>query len=672
VTFAVLVALAVLANPLFSRAGVLSLGALSLASWNAAVAEAALDGEALLQSLALESLLVVGWTLVLISIGRALSPRWPASLVRSALVGALVVAGSSFALQGLTPAASASVGVSAGALWLLGEITRDARGIASVARRAWLRFAACAALFLILSAASTFAQFAPLGTAAADSLLFGRALASLAAAPALVLLCARREALSVGVFVSRHALAAALVSAAVLAVALSSALLFYRLLDGSGAAVQLTLSAAIAGSIGALLLVLAGPKRVDWVRVQLSKHFYRFKYDYREEWLRLTNTLASTSGDLTLPKRAIKGLADIVASKAGALFVLDRDSQTYVAAASWNTEIFKPLEEHRRDHLIAFMEKHSWIVDSKEYKTAVPKAALSFLDDFLTRTDRELLVVPLLIGTELFGFVVLERPAALRRLSYEDIDILRTGGREAAGHLGQYYLAQRLAEAKQFEDFGRMTAFLVHDLTNISAQQSLILHNSERHKSNAQFIDDAMRTISGSVDRINRLVALVRSGLRRSEPRPVEAAAVIREAVRLCASYAPHPVVTFADETLLVLIEADRFSHGLAHLIRNSQQAATETGRVTVSLDSEADQAVIKVTDNGSGMSADFVHERLFRPFDSTKPGTALGIGAFQIKDVIKASGGTLNVQTAEGVGSSFIIRLPLLSSKSLASAAEA
>jgi signal transduction histidine kinase len=104
----------------------------------------------------------------------------------------------------------------------------------------------------------------------------------------------------------------------------------------------------------------------------------------------------------------------------------------------------------------------------------------------------------------------------------------------------------------------------------------------------------------------------------------------------------------------------------LAHLVRNSQQAVSAAGGVAISLHREEDCALIEVSDNGAGMSADFVQERLFRPFDSTKNGTGLGIGAFQIRETVKAAGGTLAVQTVEGVGSVFSIRIPLHDTRTL------
>jgi putative PEP-CTERM system histidine kinase len=306
------------------------------------------------------------------------------------------------------------------------------------------------------------------------------------------------------------------------------------------------------------------------------------------------------------------------------------------------------------------MEESAWIVDGAEPRALAAAEAHSFLSDILLSHPGGVLMVPLLLPEHLFGFVVLERPPALGALTYEEIDLLRTAGRQVAGYLGQHFMAARLGEAKQFEAFGKMAAFLVHDLTNISAQQSLIVQNAERHTGNAEFFADAMRTIASSVSRINRLVMLIRSGVEHSDTRAASAAGVVEDALKLCAEYLPRPNVDLSNEKLVIVTDPDRLSHGLAHLIRNSQQAATATGAVSVSLARDAGHAVISVSDNGCGMSDDFVHQRLFRPFESTKGGTALGIGAFQLRDAVRASRGTLGVRTIEGAGSVFSIRIPL------------
>ncbi len=658
--FAALFVLVAGANSVRSRAGLFALGVAAFCLWSVNLAHVSLRAYGLYEYPWFEPLQMIGWASLFGVLVVATSSRASTIAVRSIGVG--VVAAAAIAILsrsgGDVPLRAAAFAISTMGLWIVLELSVD---VTALRQAAWYRFAGCA--FVLLGTTAILAAVPGTSAAVRDALLIARGGAALSLAPLLGMLVVRVNDLEMRAFVSRDALTTAVVGAVALVAVLLPAFLIYRLTSGASAGPR-GLFAALAILLLLPAVLLYSREHATWVRVLLTKHFYRFRYDYRSEWLRLTNTLASSSEDL--PKRAIKALADIVASRAGALFVFEPGSESYVAAASWNTASYAPLQEYPPDDLLAFMAESAWIVDSVEYKVRPASQAPSFLDDVLSRTDKELLVVPLLVHDKLFGFVILERPAGLERLTFEDIDILRTGGREVAGHLSQHYLTQRLAEAKQFEEFGRMTAFLVHDLSNISTQQSLILQNEGRHRNNPEFIADAMRTISRSVERINRLVALVRSGSRPSAPTSGEAASVVADAVRLCAGYSPAPAVELPTEPLRIFAEMDQLSHGLAHLVRNSQQAATAAGAVKVALRREDQCALITVSDNGSGMSADFVQERLFRPFDTTKGGTGLGIGAFQIREIVRRCGGSLNVQTVEGVGSVFSIRIPLYEERAL------
>ena len=60
---------------------------------------------------------------------------------------------------------------------------------------------------------------------------------------------------------------------------------------------------------------------------------------------------------------------------------------------------------------------------------------------------------------------------------------------------------------------------------------------------------------------------------------------------------------------------------------------------------------MLTVSDSGSGMDAQFVRERLFRPFDTTKGARGMGIGAFQIREYMRSLGGDVEVQSAPGKG---------------------
>jgi putative PEP-CTERM system histidine kinase len=267
-----------------------------------------------------------------------------------------------------------------------------------------------------------------------------------------------------------------------------------------------------------------------------------------------------------------------------------------------------------------------------------------------------------LLQGKLFGFVILRKKHKRYRLTYEDIDLLRTSGRQVASYVAQHYVTQRLAEAKQFETYGRMTAFLAHDLKNIIAQQSLLTQNAARHKHNPNFIDDALATIEVSLSRMKRVLNQLRLGTQGTDPQRVNLAETLADAVERCRAFAPSPdfEVEAADAPLVAVADTDRLVFGFANLIRNAQQAATSTGRVRVSLRREQNTALIEIADNGPGMSDSFVRQRLFRPFDSTSPEIGMGIGAYQLRETIRTIGGTVAVQTKEGRGSLFLIRIPL------------
>ena len=657
--FAALAGLLAVSNRLHGRAAVLALGSLGMTAWNAAIVWTSFDTAAPRAIPQLEALQSICWLMLISPLAALLGGQRVRPVLHALAVAAVGVAVVEVLRAEVAPLyVDASVAASFAILWILIETWRAP----GVPHATWARFGVCAGAVLVTNVVIASRAAADPGVAAVWLSLRAPFMGALP--PLLAVVCRRAEGLEVRVFVSRYATSAfiaAILSAAAVGLPTAMALKYLPITDDR---VRVLVGLAVA-TISALAFWKFGGPHIDSIRVQLSKHFYRFKYDYREEWLKLTANLSS-GNDLPVAKRAIKAVADLISSPGGTLFVLEGESQTFAPVASWNTSVPVPLQEYRRDELIDLMEESAWIVDGAEPRALAARDSPSFLSDILLSHPGGVLIVPLLLPEHLFGFVVLERPPALGALTYEEIDLLRTAGRQVAGYLGQHFMAARLVEAKQFEAFGKMAAFLVHDLTNISAQQRLIVQNAARHTGNADFVADAIRTIANSVSRIDRLVMLVRSGVEQSDTRAASAAGVVQDALKLCAEYLPRPSVEL-DEKLVIVTDPDRLSHGLAHLIRNSQQAATASGAVSVSLARDAGHAVISVSDNGCGMSDDFVREHLFRPFESTKGGTALGIGAFQLREIVRASRGTLGVRTIEGAGSVFSIRIPLAAESAVA-----
>ena len=179
---------------------------------------------------------------------------------------------------------------------------------------------------------------------------------------------------------------------------------------------------------------------------------------------------------------------------------------------------------------------------------------------------------------------MLHQPGSTFRLSFEEIDLLRTSGRQVAAFLAQYEADQKLAEGRQFEAFNRLTAFVMHDLKNLIAQQSLMLRNAAKHKSNPAFIDDAMATIDNSVARMNKLLQQLQSGETTGHRQRVRAAAAAADAVERCQGREPVPQFSDTKSDLQVWIDREWFTAVLVHLIRNAQEASARDGSVIVAL----------------------------------------------------------------------------------------
>jgi signal transduction histidine kinase len=109
----------------------------------------------------------------------------------------------------------------------------------------------------------------------------------------------------------------------------------------------------------------------------------------------------------------------------------------------------------------------------------------------------------------------------------------------------------------------------------------------------------------------------------------------------------------------MVQAEQERLASVLEHVIRNAQDATGGSGAVAVSLERAGAEGIVTVTDTGCGMSDEFLRERLFRPFDSTKGAKGMGIGAYQVREFALSLGGDVEVQSSPGAGTRFSIRVP-------------
>ena len=422
-----------------------------------------------------------------------------------------------------------------------------------------------------------------------------------------------------------------------------------------GRAVQVALLFGAALGLG--LVIVSGSMRAK-MRVFVGKHFFSYRYDYRDEWLRFTQALAATGTQPEMGQQIVRALADLVESPAGALWVRDAGGQVFAQAAHWNMPE-DASEEPVDSPLSAFLRDSGWVVNLEEYRASPLRYGDLELPEWLRHTPHAWLVVPLGVGSDLIGFAILATARTQLDVNWEVNDLLKTAARQAASFLGQMRAAEALLEARKFDAFNRMSAFVVHDLKNIVSQLSLMLKNAERHRDNPEFQKDMLETVAHSVERMKQLMLQLREGTTPvNAPQGVELAQLVRRIGKAKAAQQPVPEVSAAGP-VSVRGHEDRLERVIGHLVQNAQDATEPTGRVWITLTRNGRQAMVEVGDTGHGMTPEFLRDRLFKPFQTTKQ-AGMGIGAYESMQYVRELGGRVSVDSAPGAGTRVTLSLPL------------
>lgn len=423
-----------------------------------------------------------------------------------------------------------------------------------------------------------------------------------------------------------------------------------------GRALQLALIFVALMALG----VLAGSATLRAkLRVLVRKHFFSYRYDYREEWLRFTRILSPQDSPGQMGLQVIRGLAGLLESPAGGLWLKDAGQASFYQAVRWNLAAVAARED-QNSSLCAFLAGSGWVINLEEVRCFQKRYDHLQLPAWLLELSNAWLVVPLLAGSDLIGFVVLTNPRTPLEVNWEVNDLLKTAGRQAAGFIAQMQATEALLEARKFDAFNRMSAFVVHDLKNIVSQLSLMLRNAERHRANPEFQQDMLMTVQHSVERMRQLMLQLREG---TAPEGAACGVDLAKAIARIQSAKGSQERAFEvhiGEPLVTRGHEERIERVIGHLVQNAIDATDRQGRVWVKLERQGGQARIEVGDTGRGMSQEFIRERLFKPFQTTKQ-AGMGIGAYESFQYIHELGGKMLVDSEVGKGTRVTILLPLL-----------
>jgi putative PEP-CTERM system histidine kinase len=413
-----------------------------------------------------------------------------------------------------------------------------------------------------------------------------------------------------------------------------------------------------------LTMLLLSDRARLYTKRFVSRHFQRPIYDYRTVWRTFTEGTARCVEQSELCSAVVKLISDIFQALSVTIWLVDERKERLAFAASTSVTQAKAghlaIEPADAAEVIAALSAHPdpLDIDSSREIWAVPLRR-SHPEEFRKGGNR--VCVPLIAGGELLGILTLGDRVGGMPFSVQDLDLLKSVSDQAAAGLLNIQLSQRLSQAKQLEAFQAMSAFFVHDLKNTASTLSLMLQNLPAHYQDPQFREDALRGISKTVVHINDVISrltilrhdlavqavecdlneLITDTLKAQEQAP---------GVELVKELHPLPKVR---------LDPAQIQKVLTNLVLNAREALGPGGTIRVDTSRKNGWVVLSVSDNGCGMSADFIQRSLFRPFQTTKQ-KGIGIGMFHCKMIVEAHRGRIEVESEPGKGTKFRVLLPI------------
>ncbi len=399
------------------------------------------------------------------------------------------------------------------------------------------------------------------------------------------------------------------------------------------------------------------------IRAFVSRNFKRPRHDVRRVWTSFTASMTGPQDPFALCAAVVRLLSETFNALSVSIWLVDPQSEKLILAASTTGAPGASVNsgDSPRPASPSLQKLHRL---SRPFDLDVSKeegaAGLREMSAGQFSLGGHRIGVPLRSSERWLGVAILADRVNGVPYAIDELDLLECIGDQVAASLLNLRLATEMAAGKELEAFQAVSAFFVHDLKNAASTLGLMLTNLPVHFGDPEFRQDALRGIGSTVNRINQLIARageLQKGLTL-RPAAVDLNALLAESleqvrrgdeIRWIANLGPLPELTGDREQLLSLA---------TNLLLNAADAVGNDGTVTVESFAKDGWAEILVSDNGCGMTPEFLQKSLFRPLQTTKK-KGLGIGMFQSKMIVEAHGGKITAKSELGVGTTFRVLLP-------------
>ena len=396
----------------------------------------------------------------------------------------------------------------------------------------------------------------------------------------------------------------------------------------------------------------------------ISRHFKRPQYDYQKIWEEFTHRTASVTRTDELCSNIVKMVSDTLEILSVSIWLVDEKQERLSFGGSTVFTADQVEEMHffkeGGTKLIRAMASQSMTLDLKG-KEDDWVSDLAHDYQLETKESRVRYCVPLNATGQLIGIMTLSEKVFYEALTFEEMDLMKTIADQAAAALLNLRLSENLRRSKELEAFQTMSAFFMHDLKNLASKLSLVTQNLPLHMDNPEFRADALKTVSQSVTKMNKMS----SGLSLLSQkidltlRESNINELIKTVIQDLKEYVTTPVNLNLDQKIpLLLIDQEQMHKVLENLLMNAYDATGINGQISVATSLRDNWIEIFVSDTGCGISKEFMEKNLFRPFQTTKK-QGMGIGLYHCKTIVDAHHGVLNVESREGEGTVFKIILP-------------
>ncbi|MFH2050636.1 MAG: ATP-binding protein [bacterium] len=278
------------------------------------------------------------------------------------------------------------------------------------------------------------------------------------------------------------------------------------------------------------------------------------------------------------------------------------------------------------------------------------------------------LITPVISRQNIIGILVLGNEKEIEN-SEELPQFIETAASPLGMAIQNSHITDQLIKSREMESFHKISSYVLHDLKNSVGMLDMLMTNARKNLDNPDFQQAMLRTISDAISRQRRIIARLTEPENEKEliVSEVDINKVLNqvidkvqvrniERINLEVELADLPVIKGNKQKIRSIVE---------NLIVNAIEAMPVKGNLSIKTLITEDKAEqisyinVIVIDNGIGMSREFIENKLFKPFTSTKK-KGLGIGMYQTYKTVKQMGGKLLVESEEGVGTTFTLMLPV------------